>query len=163
MNINYTLTLNQYQKAVTFHYKTGRRPLFIAVFLGLATFMMLVGTDFSNTRQVITNILMTFFAISFYLLFTRMITAYQAKKIYEKSPILSKEVNLRVSGKGIRHNNKNNAETLDWKQFSKWKENEKFFLIYTHPHQFNVIPKNAMSEKDTEELKGYLEKYIPQK
>jgi len=162
MNIHYTLTLQQYQEAVNLHYKTGTRPLFIALFLGLATFMMLVGTNFSNTREVINNILMTFFAISFYLLFTRMITTYKAKKLYEKSPILSKEVTLRISGKGIRHDKKNDAKTMDWEHFSKWKESDQFFLIYTQPYQFNVIPKSAMNTKEIKELNAYLEKYIPQ-
>lgn len=160
MNINYQLTLNEYQEAVNFHYKTGKRPLFIAVFLGMATFMMLVGTDFSNTREVITNVLMTFFALSFYLLFTRMITAYQAKKVYNRSPILSKEITLRVSGKGITHDKKNNGQILAWDTFTKWKKNEKYYLIYTSSYQFNVIPQRVMSESQQEELEGYLDKYL---
>jgi len=162
MNITYKLTLNEYQEAVNFHYKTGKRPLFIAVYIGFATFMMLVGTDFSNTRAVLTNMFIVFFAISFYLLFTRMITAYQAKKIYNKSPLLSNEVTLHVSGKGIKQDKKNNDKILPWDLFSKWKKNDKYYLIYTTPHQFNVIPKRAMNEKEEKELDTYLEKYIPQ-
>jgi len=61
MNITYTLTQNEYQESVYYHYKAGKRPLIISVFLGLATFFILVGTDFSNTREVITNILAVFF------------------------------------------------------------------------------------------------------
>ena len=160
MNITYKLTLNEYQEAANFHYKSGKRPLFIAVFLGMATFMMLAGTDFSNTRQVINNILITFFALAFYLLFTRMVTAYQAKKVYNKSPILSSEVSLRISGKGIRHDKKADGNTIPWNHFSKWKKNEKYYLIYTNPHQFNVIPARAMNEAQKEELEGYLQKYL---
>lgn len=157
MNITYTLSLNEYQEAVNFHYKTGKRPLFIAVFVGMATFMMLVGTDFSNTQEVINNLLMTFFALSFYLLFTRMITAYQAKKLYNKSPILSEEISLRVLGKGIK---KNNSDIFAWDTFRKWKQNEKYYLIYTNSYQFNVIPKRVMNEKELEEFEGYLMKYL---
>ena len=160
MNITYQLTLNEYQEAATYHYKTGKRPLLVAVFVGMATFMMLVGTDFSNTQQVINNILMTFFALAFYILFTRMVTAWQAKNIYKKSPILSKEVTLRISRKGIQQDKKNNSQTLAWELFSKWKQNEKYYLIYTNPHQFNVIPKRVLNESQKEELEAYLEKYI---
>lgn len=163
MNINYHLTNNEYVEAVYFHYKSGKRPLLIAVFLGMATFMMLAGTDFSNTQQVINNMFITFFALTFYLLFTRMITAYQAKKVYNKSPILSKEVSLRISGKGIRHDKKAEGNTISWDHFSKWKKNDKYYLIYTNPHQFNVIPKRAMNETQIKELDDYLEKYITQK
>jgi hypothetical protein len=160
MNITYQLSLNDYQEAVYFHYKTGKRPLFIAVFLGVATFMMMVGTDYTNTREVIDNMLITFFALAFYLLFTRMITAYQAKRTYNKSDILSKEITLRVSGKGITHDKKNNNQIIPWSAFTKWKQNEKFYLIYTSSYQFNVIPKYAMDEKQQEELEEYFNKYL---
>jgi len=160
MNITYKLTLNEYQEAVNFHYKSGKRPLFIAVFLGMATFMMLAGTDFSNTQQVINNILMTFFALAFYLVFTRIVTAYQAKKVYTKSPILSNEVSLRISGKGIRHDKKAEGNTMPWETFSKYKKNDTYYLIYTNPHQFNVIPKRAMNEAQIKEMNEYLEKYL---
>ena len=160
MNITYQLTLNEYQEAVAFHYKNTKRPVFVSLFLGLATFVILVGTDFANTREVIYNIFLVFFAISFYLLFTRMITAYQAKKVYKKSPILSKEVTLHISGKGIKQDKDNDHETLDWKYFLKWIENEKYYIIYTSRYQFTVITKRVMDEKHKEELTGYLSKYI---
>ena len=160
MNITYTLTLNEYQEAAMLHYKTGKRPLLVAVFLGAATFMMLVGTDFSNNQEVINNILITFFALAFYILFTRMITAYQAKRIYNKSPMLSKEVTLHISGKGIQQDKQSNAKTLAWDTFTKWKKNEKYYLIYTNLHQFNVIPNRAMMETQQEELETYLKKYL---
>jgi len=160
MNITYQLTLNEYQEAVNFHYKNTKRPVFVSLFLGFATFMILVGTDFNNTRAVIDNILLVFFALSFYLLFTRMVTAYQAKKVYNKSSVLSTEVTLHISGKGIKQDKNNNDKTLDWKYFSKWIENEKYCIIYTSRYQFNVIPKRVMSEKQKEELTEYLSKYI---
>jgi len=160
MNIHYKLTLNEYQEAAIVHYKSGKRPIFIAVFVGMATFFMLVGTDFSNIHQVINNILITFFALAFYLLFNRMVTAYQAKKVYNKSPMLSQEVSLRISGKGIRHDKKAEDNTIPWAHFLKWKKNDKYYLLYTNPHQFNVIPVRAMNEAQRKELDAHLEKYL---
>ncbi len=160
MQITFQLTLGEYQDAVAYHYKKGKRPVFVALFLGMATFMLLVGTDFSNNHEVINNILVTFFAISFYILFTRMITAYQAKRFYTKSPILSSEVTMRISGKGIQHDKKSNNEIIPWNYFTQWRESEKYYLIYTKPYQFSVIPKRVLSEKQENELRGYLNKYI---
>lgn len=160
MNISYKLTLNEYQEAVNFHYKNTKRPLFISLFVGFATFMMLVGTDFNNTREVINNILMVFFALSFYILFTRMVTAYQAKKVYNDSPLLSKEITLQISGKGVKQDKNNNEKTLAWKYFSKWIENEKYFIIYTSRYQFNIIPKRVMDDRKRNELTTYLTKYL---
>jgi len=160
MNITYKLTLNEYQEAVNYHYKSGKRPLLVAVFLGAATFMLLVGTDFSNTQEVINNIIITFFALSFYILFTRMITAYQAKKMYKNSPILSNEITLHISGKGIKKSKEEQSHRLAWDKFTKWKENEKYYLIYTNIYQFSVIPKMAMNEAQIKEFQEYLEKYL---
>jgi len=160
MNITYTLTQNEYQEAVYYHYKSGKRPLIISVFLGLATFMILVGTDFSNTREVITNILTVFFAISFYLLFVRMLTSYQSKKVYEKSPILSDEVSLHISKKGIQYNKNTGTQLLRWDNLTKWKQNENAYLLYTNHYQFNVIPKRVMTQEQRKELENYLERYI---
>jgi len=160
MNINYKLSLNEYQEAVNFHYKTGKRAILIAVFLGMATFILLVKTDFSNTQAVINNILFTFFILSFYLLFTRMLTAYQAKKTYLKNTTLSQEVTLHISGKGIKYTHLNHAKTIPWDNFTKWKKNDSYYMLYTNPHQFNIIPKRALQPKEIDTLEDYLHKYI---
>jgi hypothetical protein len=160
MNITYTLTQDEYQKAVTIHLNRGNRLVMLAIYVALAVGIVLLGTDFTNTREVITNILAVFFSVAFYMLFVRMISAYQAKSIYKKSPALQHEVTLRVSGKGITLDKKTNNATIPWKAFTKWKEDENFYLLYTGPRQFNVIPKHALNETQRKELDAYLEKYI---
>ena len=162
MNITYQLTHEEYQQAVILHYKSGKRPIFVAAYVGFATFVILAGTDFDNTREVITNILTAFFAISFYLLFVRMISAYQATSVYKKSPILSKEITLRISGKGIHLDKETQNSFLPWDNFSKWKKNDALYLIYTNARQFNVIPLRAMKDKQLKEFEDYLQKYLPQ-
>ena len=163
MNITYKLTQDEYQKAVTLHLNRGNRLVMLAIYIALAVSIVFVGTDFLNTREVITNILAIFFSIAFYMLFVRMISAYQAKSIYKKSPTLQHEVTLRVSGKGITLDKKTNNATIPWKIFSKWKEDENFYLLYTGPRQFNVIPKHALNEAQNNEFEAYLIKYISPK
>jgi len=160
MNITYKLTQDEYQKAVTLHLNRGNRLVMLAIYVALAVGIVILGTDFSNTREIITNVLAVFFSVAFYMLFVRMISAYQAKSIYTKSPTLSHEVTLRVSGKGIKLDKKTNKATIPWKAFTKWKEDKKFYLLYTGPRQFNVIPKHVLNEAQRKELDAYLEKYI---
>lgn len=162
MNITYQLTQDEYQQAVNLHHKKGQRVIFLAIYMMLAAVIVLVGTDFSNTREIITNILAAFFSIAFYMLFVRMISAYQAKSIYHKSAVLPYETTLHISGKGIRLPNNTTDASIPWSAFGKWKKDEHFYLIYTTPRQFNVIPARAMSESQKKELDAYLEKYIPQ-
>jgi len=161
MNITYQLTQGEYQKAVRLHHKKGQRLIMLAVYAGLAAIIVLTGTDFTNTREIITNVLALFFSISFYMLFVRMISAYQAKSIYAKSPTLQHEVTLRVSGKGVKLDKKTDHTTIPWSAFSKWKKDELFYLLYTNPRHFNVIPKRVMNKTEKKELDAYLEKYIP--
>ena len=162
MNITYQLTQDEYQQAVNLHHKKGQRAIMLAIYAGLAVIIVLMGTDFSNTREIITNVLAVFFSISFYMLFVRMISAYQAKSIYTKSPTLQHEVTLRVSGKGVKLDKKTNNAIIPWSAFSKWKKDELFYLLYTNPRHFNVIPKHVMNETQKKELDAYLEKYISQ-
>jgi len=162
MNITYQLTQDEYQQAVNLHHKKGKRVLMLAIYATLATIIVVVGTDFSNTREIITNVIAVFFSISFYMLFVRMLSAYQAKSVYQKSTILPHEVTLHISGKGIKLDKNTKDTSIPWSAFSKWKNDEYFYLLYTNPRRFNVIPTRAMSEAEKKEFDAYLEKYIPQ-
>ena len=162
MNITYKLTQEEYQQAVNLHHKKGRRVFMLSIYVMLATIIVIVGTDFSNTREIVTNIIAAFFSISFYMLFVRMLSVYQAKSVYQKSATLPYEITLHISGKGIKLDKNSNNIAIPWKAFSKYKNNEHFYLLYTNPRRFNVIPTRAMSETQKKEFDAYLEKYIPQ-
>lgn len=162
MNITYKLSQEEYQQAVNLHHKRGKRVLMLAIYAALATIIVVFGTDFSNTREVITNLIAVFFSISFYMLFVRMLASYQAKSIYTKSATLPYEVTLHISGKGIKLNKNTTDASIPWKAFSKYKKDEHFYLLYTSPRHFNVIPTRVMSEVQKKEFDVYLEKYIPQ-
>ena len=161
MNITYQLTQEEYQQAVNLHHKKGKRLLTLSIYIILATVIVIVGTDFSNNREIITNIIAAFFSISFYMLFVRMLSAYQAKSVYQKSTTLPYEITLHISGKGIRLDKSSNKASIPWNAFNKWKNDEHFYLLYTNPRRFNVIPTRAFNEKQKKEFDTYLEKYIP--
>jgi hypothetical protein len=160
MNITYQLTQDEYLQAVNLHHKNGSRIIRLAIYIVLAAIIVIVGTDFSNTREIITNIIAAFFSISFYILFVRMLSVYQAKSVYEKSAVLPYEVTLHISAKGVILDKSDNKAAIPWSTFIKWKNNENFYLLYTNPRRFNVIPTRAMSEKQKKEFDAYLEKYI---
>ena len=162
MNISYQLTQEEYLQAVNLHHKKGHRLIMLAIYIALAVMIVMVGTDFSNTREIITNIITAFFSISFYMLFVRILSAYQAKSVYQKSATLPYEITLHISGKGIKLDKNSNHASIPWSAFSKWKNDERFYLLYTNPRRFNVIPVRAMSEVQKKEFNAYLKKYIPQ-
>lgn len=162
MNITYQLTQDEYQQAVNLHLKNRKRALLLTIYIIFAAVIVMVGTDFSNTREIITNILVAFFSISFYILFVRLLSAYQAKSIYQKSTILPYETTLHISGKGIRLDKNTQNASMPWSAFNNYKSDKNVYLLYTNPRRFNVIPTRAMSEIEKKEFDGYLEKYLPQ-
>jgi hypothetical protein len=162
MNITYQLTQDEYLQAVNLHHQKGTRLLRLTIYIALATVIVIFGTDFSNTREVITNIIAAFFSIAFYMLFVRMLTLYQARSVYKKSAVLPYEITLHISGKGIKFDKFSNKGSIPWSVFNKSKRDEKFYLLYTNPRRFNVIPTRALNEKQKKEFDEYLTKYIPQ-
>jgi hypothetical protein len=162
MNITYQLTPEEYLQAVNLHHQKGTRLLRLAIYIALATIIVLFGTDFSNTREIITNIIAAFFSIAFYMLFVRILTAYQARNVYRKSSILPYEITLHISGKGIRFDKMDTKGSIPWNAFQKWKSDDAFYLLYTNPRRFNVIPSRAFNEKQIKEFDAYLQKYISQ-
>ena len=160
MKINYTLEKDEYLEALQLHNKGGLRTLLMFVYAGFAIVVILVSTNFSDMREVIRNFFILFFSLSFYFLLTRMMHTFQSKKLYDKSTTLSKEVTLRITGRGIKIDDQ--SSSIAWDSFSKWKENEGYYVLYLSMRNFKIIPKRAMSEVEEKEFKGYLEKYLPQ-
>lgn len=160
MKIHYKLSLEEYLKAVNFHHEQNHSLIKLITYITLATGIVLVGTDFTNTAQSITNILAAFFSIAFYILFRNILSVYQAKNVYTKSAVLAYNITLYISGKGIRLDKKGKEKIIRWSAFIKWKKNEAFYLLYTTPRQFNVIPLRVMSSKQVDEFEGYLKKYL---
>lgn len=162
MNITYQLSQEEYIQAVNLHHKKGTRLLRLAIYIALAAIIVIFGTDFSNTREIIIHIIAAFFSISFYILFVRMLTDYQARSVYKKSKILPFENTLHISGKGIRLDKSNKDLSIPWSAFTHSRSDEKFYLLYTNPRRFNVIPARVLNEKEKKEFDTYLKKYIPQ-
>ncbi|CAA6811299.1 MAG: Unknown protein [uncultured Sulfurovum sp.] len=158
MKIKYKLSQEEYLEAITLHQKMGFRKLMIAIYIMVACIVVIITTNYADTREIIRNFAVLFFAISFYLLLTKMLGTYQSKKLYEKSETLSKETTLRVSAKGIRV--ANNDKPILWDTFSKYKENDRYVILYVSINNFKIIPKSSMNEIEQKEFIEFIEKYI---
>lgn len=159
MNITYTISQNEYHKAISLHQRNRHRWM-LGMYILLAVIIVAMGTDFTNSRETITHALAVFFSVSFYMLFVRIMGAYQANRTYSKSTILQNEMTVRISGKGIQWNKENNLKTVPWSVFSAFKQNKEFMIIYTNPRHFNVISLKEMSPKEKDELLEYMNKYL---
>lgn len=150
--------MEEYLEAIQLHQKMGFRKLMMAIYIMVAVMIIVISTDYSDGREIFRNYGALFFAIAFYLLLTKMIGTYQSKKLYEKSETLSKDTVLRVSSKGIRV--ANNDKPIPWDAFRKYKEDDKYVILYTSINNFKIIPKAVMNKNELNEFTEYLEKHI---
>ena len=158
MRLTYTLREDEYLEGIALHQKTGLRNIMIVIYAFLTLFFVLSFTDFSDTYTVIRNLIILFFSISFYIVFTNIISRYQNKKDYNELSALHDSVTLRISAKGIKINEQ--SQLLSWDKFSKYKENDKFFILYLNMRNFKIVPKNIISLSDKKLLDTYLKKYL---
>ncbi len=158
MKIKYKLSLDEYLEAIELHNKMGFRRLMMAIYIMMAVTVVLITTDYSEPREIFRNFGALFFAVAFYLLLSKMIGTYQSKKLYEKSETLSKDTTLRVSAKGIRVGN--SEKPIPWSSFRKYKENDKYIILYTGITTFKIIPKSAMNPHELKEFMELVERYI---
>ena len=158
MKITYQLKKDEYLEGIELHHKMGYRKLILFVFIAFTTTIVLIITDYSDGREIFRNFGALFFAISFYILLTKMIRTYQHKKFYDKSNTLSNEVTLRVTGKGIRIDEQ--EKPISWDKFTKYKKDTKYFILYTSLTNFKIIPTSSMSLLELKEFSTLIEKYI---
>ncbi len=158
MKIKYKLTQEEYLEAVVLHQKMGFRKLMMAVYIMMAVTVVIITTDYSEAREIFRNFGALFFAIAFYLLLTKMLGVYQSKRLYERSETLSLDTTLRVSAKGIRVGN--NEKAISWDSFSKYKEDDKYVILYLSMVNFKIIPKSAMNAIELKEFINLIEEHI---
>ena len=158
MKLTYKLEKEEYLEALKLHHKRGFRNVMMAIYVGFAIFFILFTTDFSNTQEVVLNLSVLFVALSSYIVLTKLISGSQSKKIYDKTPALSNEATLRITAKGIKLDEQ--SKFIPWESFRKYKENEKYYILYTSIRTFQIIPKKAMTDGEHKEFRGYLEKSI---
>ena len=158
MKIIYKLTQDEYLEAITLHQKMGFRKLMMAIYIMVAVMIVVITTDYSSTREIFRNFGTLFFAISFYLLLSKMLGDYQSKRLYQKSETLSLETTLRVSAKGIRVGD--NEKPISWDTFRKYKEDDSYVILYTGIANFKIIPKSAINPHELKEFIELIETHI---
>ena len=157
MKIKYKLTQEQYLEAVLLHQKMGFRKLMMAVYIMMAVTVVIISTDYSESREIFRNFGALFFAVAFYLLLSKMLGTYQSKRLYQ-SETLALDTTLRISAKGIRVGN--NEKPISWDSFSKYKEDDKYVILYLSIVNFKIIPKSAMNPHELKEFIDLIETHI---
>lgn len=86
-----------------------------------------------------------------------------ARRQYRKYEFLRGELTLEISTEGIKMSAENGESKLPWKHMLKWRQSDKFILIYVLPKLFYIVPKTLADKGfDVAGLVEKLHKHIGQ-
>jgi hypothetical protein len=67
----------------------------------------------------------------------------QVRQHYRNYQVIKEEVTLDLQDNGIRYSSDSGVAVLTWDKILKWRENEKFVLIYLMPSLYYIVPKEV--------------------
>ena len=84
------------------------------------------------------------------------IPRFQVRKALKESPSVRGEIAIILNDKGTSAKFATGESHLDWKNYTKFKETESVFLLFSSPYRFTTLPKRVMSADQIHELRSLL-------
>lgn len=86
-----------------------------------------------------------------------------ARRHYRKYKAIQEEFSVEVVDDGVRFTSLNGDGKITWDKVYKWRENEKFVLIYPMPRIFYMVPKSVAAQGfDLQALTDGLQQHVGQ-
>jgi hypothetical protein len=73
------------------------------------------------------------------------------KKTYDGHKLLHRPYQFEITEEAFCSASEYGNATIPWREFHKWKEGKKLFLVYQSDHVFHVIPKRIFESPEAEE------------
>lgn len=139
MKANFTISEEDYVKAIKLSMKFTRRDRAIFVVIAIVMGVMLfAGSPWMKTLS--SGALMGGCLV--YLLLT-YVSPYHARKQYRKFPAIRVPFTLAMEGDGIVYSSEHGETRLTWDRIKKWREDDDFILVYLTAKLCHIIPKRA--------------------
>jgi hypothetical protein len=68
-----------------------------------------------------------------------------ARRHYKKYKLIHDEQAIELLDDGVRYSSVNGEGRQTWDKILKWRQNEKYILIYIAPNLFHIVPKSLQS------------------
>lgn len=86
-----------------------------------------------------------------------------ARRHYRKYKAIQEEFTVEVVDDGVRFTSPNADGKITWDKVHKWRQNEKFVLIYPMPRIFHMVPKSVAAQGfDLQALTDGLQQHVGQ-
>jgi YcxB-like protein len=83
---------------------------------------------------------------SFTLLGRYLVAPMLARRYYSTYKAIQEEFSIELLDDGIQFTSANATGKTPWSQIHKWRENEKFVLVYLMPRLFQIVPKSIADQ-----------------
>lgn len=157
--IEFAITEEDYIAAVTFAYSRKRGLLWLqiansVIFLAMGTFFSFSAAAPQGLQPigmlcfVVVGLLWLLYIFSAWILMP-----WRARRRFGESKMLHGSRNASWNSEAVTVKTQYGTNTIPWTAFSEYAENEGVILIYTSPRLSMFIPKRALSDVQTGELR----------
>ncbi|MCK5034476.1 MAG: YcxB family protein [Candidatus Sabulitectum sp.] len=161
METTYTITEDDYAGAMKlFHKITPGKATVYAIVT-----MALILTAFSGLEIISAGASGGLIGIFLLLVPGRLIAMpFLAKRQYRKYKAIQEPVTVQLTDEGVNFTTADGGGIIRWEKLLKWRQNEKYILIYPMPKLFHIIPvRVADSGFDIQALVKLLESRVGKK
>ncbi len=155
----YTISQDDYTSALRLHAAPTRK---VYMLLGISLTGLLLLFFFSSVR-VIADIslgafiggLITFFGITF------VVNPLIGKHHYKKYKLIQQEFTLDFDEDALITTSSSGQSKIAWNNILKWRENDKYILLYSMPRLYYILPKRISEQGfELEKLTAKLREHI---
>jgi len=157
MEFTFTLAEIEFNEAVKLHISKSldRRIGIIMLLLG-SILLFFNNTNLNDINSIISTSIALILLILFSYIFGKVLRSILIKKLYRKSTIINKELSISIFDDGLTMKHHVGHSFITWNGIYKWVNNKDFYLLYTAPNAFYIIPNRAINDTEEEKLLQYL-------
>jgi len=160
MEFTFTLTQIEFNKAFKLHISQSinKRIGIVMIFIGLLL-LVSTNTNFNDINSIIATCITAIILLLISFIFAKVIRCILSNKLYTKNTIISKELTISISNNGLTIKHNVGHSFLTWSGIYKWVNNQDFYLLYTAPNIFYIIPTRVIKDDEDKKLLQYLTRY----
>ncbi len=138
MEVQYTISEADYVDSIKLAVVASRRQL---VWLSVGGLGLLLIAVFGSESLKPMGYISLFFGVLGYFVSLYIISPWQAKRHYKNYKSIQKPLKIEQTDGGFTVTAENGQGNVKWENIFKWRENNKYILVYQAPKLFNMIPK----------------------
>jgi len=158
IRIRYSLTLPEFMKACSAHWKAHRQGSVFQICAGLVG----IGVGIA-TLNFVQWLAVALIVVGCCMLLVVLLRWILWRRAFRESRKYTQDIRVEVSHAGLHVESAEGTSDLNWGFYSKYLDTRDFVLLYMTRHSFSVIPKSAFeSEEQARQFVTLVESHLEQ-